>query len=159
MYLTHLILRSPVVKEVIQALRSQFSVKRLGAVGYCFGAKYVARFMGAVGRESNATIDVGVMNHPSWVEVSELKEMHGPVAINAAQTDSIFTVEKRHEAEKVLSAWGDEKKLAYQINLYAGVSHGYAARGDVSDRRTRYAKEATFLQAVQWYDTWLKEGK
>lgn len=43
-----------------------------------------------------------------------------------------------------------------EINLYAGVVHGFAVRGDLSDKRAKYAKEAAFLQAVQWFDFHLK---
>jgi hypothetical protein len=43
-----------------------------------------------------------------------------------------------------------------EINLYAGVAHGFAVRGELSDKRQKYAKEAAFLQAVQWFDYHLK---
>lgn len=46
--------------------------------------------------------------------------------------------------------------LPYEISLYAGVQHGFAVRGELSDKRQKYAKEAAFLQAVQWFDYHLK---
>lgn len=142
---------------MIRTLIAQHSVKRIGAVGYCFGAKYVGRFLGSVGREKNASVKVGVMNHPSYTEADELKAICGPLAINAAENDTIFPPEKRYETEGILKALSDgERKLAYQINLYSTVSHGFASRGNVKDKREKYAKEAAFLQAVQWFDTWLK---
>ena len=41
-------------------------------------------------------------------------------------------------------------------SLYAGVEHGFAVRGDLSDRKAAYAKEAAFIQALQWFDEHLK---
>ena len=40
----------------------------------------------------------------------------------------------------------------YQINLYGGVSHGFAVRCDLSKKVEKYAKEQAFLQAVSWFD-------
>ena len=48
-----------------------------------------------------------------------------------------------------------ETKQPYQINLYSGVAHGFAVRGKLDKLEAKYAKEAAFLQAVQWFDTWL----
>ena len=71
--------------------------------------------------------------------------------VAAAETDSIFPTEKRHESEEILK----ETKQPFQINLYSGVEHGFAVRGDVSQKVQKFAKEAAFYQAVSWFDTWL----
>lgn len=96
-------------------------------------------------------IDVGYSAHPSFVEDDELKAIKGPYAISAAETDSIFPTEKRHHSEVLLKEVGQP----YQINLYSGVEHGFAVRGDLSNKVAKYAKESAFLQAVQWYEQWL----
>lgn len=49
----------PIVEKSIKYLQEQ-GFKKIGAVGYCFGAKYVVRFM-AKGKG----IDVGYVAHPS----------------------------------------------------------------------------------------------
>lgn len=68
------------------------------------------------------------------------------------ETDSIFPPEKRHETEGILQSL----KIPYQINLYSGVSHGFAVRGDLSNRLGTYAKEQAFLQSVFWFDEHVK---
>jgi dienelactone hydrolase len=78
--------------------------------------------------------------------------MKGPLSIAAAETDSIFPSEKRHKTEDMLRELGQP----YQINLYSAVEHGFAVRGDPSDRKKQYAKEAAFIQALQWFDEHLK---
>ena len=120
------------------------SATKIGAVGYCFGAKYVVRHY-------KDGIDVGYLAHPSFVERDELAAITGPVSIAAAETDSIFPTEKRHESEEILK----NTKLPFQINLYSGVEHGFAVRGDVTNKAQKFAKEAAFYQAVSWFDTWL----
>lgn len=89
----------------------------------------------------------------------ELKAILGPLSIAAAETDSIFPEEKRHVSEKILKELSlGELQLGYQMNLYSSVEHGFATRADLSDRRKKFAKEQAFLQAVQWFDHYLKEA-
>jgi dienelactone hydrolase len=38
----------------------------------------------------------------------------------------------------------------WQINLFSGVSHGFAVRGDLSQKRNKFAKEQAFMQAAAW---------
>ena len=35
----------PVIANTIKALREEYGVKKIGAVGYCFGGRYVLRFL------------------------------------------------------------------------------------------------------------------
>jgi dienelactone hydrolase len=134
----------PIILAGIRALKETYCASKIGAVGYCFGAKYVIRHF-------HNGIDVGYVAHPSFVERDELAAITGPLSIAAAETDSIFPTEKRHESEAILK----DTKQPYQINLYSGVEHGFAIRGDVSIKVQRFAKEAAFLQAVTWFDNWL----
>ena len=68
----------PIFKETIKYLRGELGVKRLGGVGYCFGGKYVCRWLKPGG------LDAGYTAHPSFVEVDELKGVQGPLSIAAA---------------------------------------------------------------------------
>ena len=138
-------------------MRNDLGVKRIGAVGYCFGGKFLARFMGAIGADAGATINVGFTAHPSYVDVEELKAINGPLAIAAAETDHIYPAEKRHETEEILKELAQgPKKLGYQTTLYSSVAHGFAVKADLSDKRQKFAKEQAFVQAVQWFDYYLK---
>ena len=47
--------------------------------------------------------------------------------------------------------------VPYQISLYSGVEHGFAVKGDLSDQRAKFAKEMAFLQAVFWFDEYVKK--
>ena len=49
--------------------------------------------------------------------------------------------------------------IPYQMSLYSGVEHGFAVRADTSKPDNKFAKEAAFLQAVQWFDEFLKKDR
>lgn len=137
----------PIVSASIKHLQDAGFTK-IGSVGYCFGAKYVTRFMSGVGGKG---IDVGYVAHPSFVEEAELEAISGPLSIAAAETDAIFSQEKRHKSEQILVTG----KKTYQINLFSGVVHGFSVRCDLSKKQEKFAKEQAFLQAVAWFDNYL----
>lgn len=69
----------PIVEKTIAWLKKEHGVKSLGAVGYCFGGKYVARFLAA-----GKGLDVGYTAHPSFMEEDEVRNIKGPLSIAAA---------------------------------------------------------------------------
>ncbi|KAL2376458.1 hypothetical protein RJZ90_007500 [Blastomyces dermatitidis] len=136
----------PIAAATIKYVRETLSIKRVASVGYCFGAKYATRFM-----KEGGGIDVGYVAHPSFVAPEELRAIKGPYAISAAETDTIFPSNLRHESEEILSKVG----FPWQINLFSGVQHGFAVRGDLSNKEAKFAKEQAFIQAATWFDVHL----
>ncbi|PYI21375.1 dienelactone hydrolase family protein [Aspergillus japonicus CBS 114.51] len=135
----------PIVEAAVKYVKGDLGVKRLAAVGYCFGAKYVCRFM------KEGKVDVGFNAHPSFVTHEELGAITGPLSIAAAEIDTIFTTELRHESEGTLIKTGQP----WQINLFSGVSHGFAVRADLSNKHFKWAKEQAFCQAIAWFRQYL----
>lgn len=88
------------------------------------------------------------------MESEELAAITGPLSIAAAELDDIFTVEKRHESETILS----KSKQDFQINLFSGVHHGFAVKGDLSDKRQLFAKDQAFAQAIAWFTQHLNDS-
>jgi len=131
-----------IVENVLAQIKSEFKPKKIAAVGYCFGAKYVVQLLG------KSSIDSGYGAHPSFVTIEEIAAIKRPFSIAAAQTDSIFTTELRQKTEEKLNEIG----ATYQINLFAKVSHGFAIRCDVKDPWQKFAKEQAFKQAVEWFE-------
>lgn len=134
----------PIMEEALAYMKTELGFLHIGAVGYCFGAKYVLRHY-------RNGIEVGFIAHPSFVEEDELAAITGPLSIAAAETDSIFPAEKRHRSEEILK----ENGSLYQVNLFSGVVHGFAVRCDLSKKHERFAKEQAFMQAVAFFNTWL----
>ncbi|OAA63692.1 dienelactone hydrolase [Niveomyces insectorum RCEF 264] len=134
----------PIVEATIAAIKTQLGFKKIGAVGYCFGGKYAVRHY-------KTGIEVAFLAHPSFVEEDELTAITGPLSIAAAENDKIFSTEKRHLSETLLQKTGKP----YQINLFSGVAHGFAVRGNLENKIERFSKDQAFFQAVQWFDAWL----
>ncbi|KAF2710048.1 alpha/beta-hydrolase [Pleomassaria siparia CBS 279.74] len=135
-----------IVASTITYIRSELGVQRIGGVGYCFGGKYVPRFLA-----DGKGIDVGFIAHPSGLLATEIQSIAGPISIAAGELDTAFNVTGRRAAEDILTA----KNTTYQTTLYAGAPHGFAVRVDLNIPRQKYAKESSFVQAIRWFDAWL----
>lgn len=68
----------PIVDAMLGQMRSTLGCQRVGAVGYCFGGKYVCRYLKA------GKLNAGFMAHPTMVQVGELEGVEGPLSIAAA---------------------------------------------------------------------------
>lgn len=69
------------------------------------------------------------------------------------ETDQIFPAPKRRETEDIL----EKMSVPYQLNLFSDVEHGFAVRCDISKKPAKFAKEQAFLQAIAWFDEYLKQ--
>ncbi|PYI01414.1 dienelactone hydrolase family protein [Aspergillus sclerotiicarbonarius CBS 121057] len=136
----------PIVEAVLEEMHTTLGCQRIGGVGYCFGGKYVCRYLKA------GKLDAGFIAHPTMVEVDEVKGIEGPLSIAAAIIDPVFTTAKRHESEEILA----RLDIPFQINLFSDVEHGFAVRCDLSEPRQKFAKEKAFEQAVAWFDEYVK---
>jgi dienelactone hydrolase len=162
----------PIIEASIKYMRSELGVKNIGTAGYCFGGRFVARFL-ATGKGVKA----GFTAHPSLVSAAEWKGVAGPVSIAAAgewapfrdlicldstrndfltgyaETDSIFPSALRRESEDILQKTG----VPYQFALYGGTQHGFGVRVNLNDAKQKFAKESAFYQAIRWFDEWVKK--
>lgn len=102
-------------------------------------------------RHYKSGIDCGYIAHPYDLKEVELSAISGPISIAAAEIDDAFTAEKRYATEKLLRESGQP----FQINLFSGVEHGFATRGNPRVKAHRYARDQAFLQAVAWFDSFL----
>ncbi|KAI9932732.1 hypothetical protein ASPWEDRAFT_144852 [Aspergillus wentii DTO 134E9] len=135
----------PIVESTLKYVKEELGAKKVAGVGYCFGAKYVTRYL------KGGNFDVGYLAHPSFVTHEELGAITGPLSIAASEIDNIFTTQLRHESEATLIKAGQP----WQINLYGGVTHGFAVRTDLSNKSFKFAKEQAFAQAVNWFNQYL----
>ncbi|KAJ3034202.1 hypothetical protein HDV00_005372 [Rhizophlyctis rosea] len=135
----------PKIAGSIKYLREKLGFKKVALTGYCFGGKYVFRFL-AKGKGG----DVGFAAHPSLLEKGEIASIVGPASVAAAETDSLLTPDFRKDMEAILK----NTTVPYSVALYGGTSHGFGVRANVSDPEQKYAKEAAFFQAVQFFQAW-----
>jgi dienelactone hydrolase len=133
----------PFVDSFLEKLSKGEEFEFLGLVGYCFGAKYVIQQL-----TSNTKVTAGAVAHPSFVTIEEVAAIEKPILISAAEIDSIFTEDLRHLTESKLKEIG----VDYQIDLFGGVTHGFAVKGDISIPKVKYAKEKAFSDHVYWFN-------
>lgn len=66
----------PIIEKTIEYLRGDLGVQAIGAVGYCFGGRYVARFL-AEGKG----VDFGFAAHPSILSNAEIAQIVNPISL------------------------------------------------------------------------------
>ena len=115
----------------------------LGGIGYCFGAKFAVQNL-----STNGYLDAAAVAHPSFVSMEEVKAIKRPIIISAAETDQVFTPELRHQTEDELAKL---EGVRYQVDLFSGVTHGFAVRGDIKNPIVRYAKEKVLADQLAFF--------
>lgn len=136
---------APIVDDFLQKVKQELKPKFLAGIGYCFGAKYAVQNLSSTGY-----LDSAAIAHPSFVSIEEVKAIKKPIIISAAETDPIFTPELRHQSEDELAKLNG---VRYQVDLFSGVAHGYAVRGDIKDPLVRYAKEKTLKDQLCFFES------
>jgi dienelactone hydrolase len=121
---------------------------RYAAVGYCFGAPFVLEAISEGGIAS-----VAAFAHPTNLTEEQFRAIKKPLFLSCAEHDAMFPADKRHLAENVLSAAGKK----FHIQLFQGVSHGFAVRCDLENPYERFVKEQSYKGIVEWFNFWLAQ--
>lgn len=140
-------LTSNIVDGFLKKVRQELKPKFLFGLGHCFGGKYTIQNL-----SENGLLDAGAVAHPSFVDIEEVKQIKKPLLISAAETDPIFPIELRHQTEVELIKTG----ARYQIDLFSGVSHGFAVKGDITNPVVKYAKEKALTDQICWFHEFSK---
>jgi len=138
----------PAIDKVIAGLKEQ-GVKEFLAIGYCFGARY------AFDLAFENIVKVVVVNHPSLLQnpadlEKYLSQAKAPLLINSCETDPQFPPDFQAKADEILK---DKFAPGYKREYWAGCTHGFAVRGDISNPTIKASKEGAFKAAVEWFGT------
>jgi dienelactone hydrolase len=68
-----------ILDTTIKYMRGELGVKKIGAAGYCFGGKYVARFL-----VEGKGVDAGFSAHPTNLQMAEIEAVTLPFTLAAA---------------------------------------------------------------------------
>ncbi|KAJ7666992.1 Alpha/Beta hydrolase protein [Mycena polygramma] len=110
-----------VTPKWLEAVRQQYGTNsKYCAVGYCFGGPFVMNLAGT------DDIVAAAFAHPGFLTEDQFKNLKKPLFLSCAESDFTFPVEFRRRAEDILV----EVKAQYQIQVFSGVKHGFAVRGD-----------------------------
>ncbi|GIZ43736.1 hypothetical protein CKM354_000695300 [Cercospora kikuchii] len=146
-----------IITSTFQTTVSEYGIptSKIGAVGYCFGGKYVAKYLSSNSTRGNLTFAAGFTAHPSNTLPSEWEAIENPISIAFGELDASSTPENRTNIEGIFI----EGNKTFQTNLYADAEHGFAVRTNLTDPKKRFAQESAYLQAVRWFDQWVKEDE
>ena len=155
-----------IVTATIEAVNSQYGYEDIGAVGYCFGGKYVARFL-----TEDGGLSAGFAAHPSGLTADELEAIAHPMSLAYAGKSSFALQHTKckmdaeicedndnsnpPEARTLAEQTFNETGITWQATLYSGTGHGFAVRANTSDPQQLFAQESAYLQAVRWLDSWI----
>lgn len=166
----------PIIQLTLDAIAATTSITRLGIVGYCFGGKYVARWLG----RGVPSVAAGYTAHPSNVDAAEWAGVAAPISIANAgefcasllsfaylatnferanapslpppELDTTWPLASARAAEDILR----NASVAWHLATYSDVSHGFGIRPNESLPRQVVAQEQAFGQAVTWLDTFVR---
>jgi len=111
------------------------------AVGYCFGATWV------VNLANTGDLVAAAFAHPTFLEESHFETIKAPLLMSCAETDHSFPAESRRRAEDILV----QRSAPYYIQVFSGVSHGFASKGNLENPTVCWAKEESARGIVQWF--------
>ncbi|KAI0795812.1 alpha/beta-hydrolase [Abortiporus biennis] len=142
--------KTELVQKVIDGLKAE-GVKRFATTGYCYGARLGFDF--AFKGETHVT----VANHPSFLKSPEDLERYStttaPLLINSCEVDPQFPIEAQAKADEILG--GGKFAPGYERTYWAGCTHGFSVRGDLSDPKVKAGKEGAFKAAVEFIHKYL----
>ncbi|KAK0430812.1 Alpha/Beta hydrolase protein [Armillaria borealis] len=133
----------------LNAIREKYGEDaQYSAVGYCFGAPFVLDLAARV------DIVAGATAHPAFLTEDHFKNIKKPLLLSCAEIDRTFPLESRRRAEDILI----EIKASYCFQVFSGVKHGFALRGDPNVGDTRWAKEESARGIANWIHHFCSEA-
>ncbi|XP_020227960.1 endo-1,3;1,4-beta-D-glucanase [Cajanus cajan] len=133
-------------KPIIEALKSK-GVSAIAAVGFCWGAKVVVELA------KSKLIQTGVLLHPSFVSVDDIKSVDIPISILGAEIDQISPPELVKQFEQILAA---KSGVASFVKIFPKVSHGWTVRYNTEDAEAVKAAEEAHQELLDWLAKHLK---
>ncbi|KAI5666707.1 hypothetical protein M9H77_16560 [Catharanthus roseus] len=133
-------------KQVIAALRGK-GISSIGAAGFCWGAKVVVQLA------KSDDIQAGVLLHPSFVTVDDIKEVIKPISILGAENDHLTLPELVKQFEATLSS---KPEVDFFVKIFPGVSHGWTVRYQIEDENAVKSAEEAHQDMLNWFTKFIK---
>ena len=124
---------------------------------YCFGAPYVCNEL------AGSTVTAGAFAHPAFLKEHHFTSLKSkfcycssgtsmgvdridciePLFLSCSEIDHTFDTASRRKAIDLLQA----DKKTYHLQLFSGVEHGFALRGNMKEP---YERKSAQLKAATW---------
>ncbi|RUS16238.1 dienelactone hydrolase family-domain-containing protein [Endogone sp. FLAS-F59071] len=108
------------------------SVKKVGAQGYCWDAKYAV----ILGSRPDEITAIATARPSSQITVEEIKAIKVPSLWCCAEKDRSFINNMRIQYEELLA---NKVDLESTFKIYEGTKHGFVSRGDENNEKVQKA--------------------
>ncbi|KAL2556819.1 alpha/beta-hydrolase superfamily protein [Forsythia ovata] len=135
-------------KPVLVALRSK-GISAIGAAGFCYGAKVVVELAKC------GLIQAGVLLHPTFVTMDDIKEVMAPMAVLGAEVDKISPPELVKQFEEILSS---KPEVDGFVKIFPGVAHGWSVRYRMGDEMAVKCAEEAHQDMLNWFIKYVNHG-
>lgn len=130
------------VPRWLEAVKEKYgNDAKYSAVGYCFGAPYT------VNTAATGLLVAAAFAHPAFLDESHFEKIKAPLLMSCAEVDHTFPLDARRRAEDILV----QRKCQYHIQVFSGVEHGFASKGNLQDPNVCWAKEESARGIAQWF--------
>jgi dienelactone hydrolase len=122
---------------------------KYACVGYCFGAPYVCDELASTAADA---CSAGAFAHPAFLKERHFERLEKPLFLSCAEIDHTFDTESRNRAVDIMR----NREKRWNLQVFSGVEHGFALRGNMDDGYERWVKESSLKSIVEWFDFWLR---
>jgi len=95
----------------------------------------------------------GAFAHPAFLKEHHFRNLKRPLYLSCAEVDHTFDNNGRRQAIDIMQ----EGKKTYHLQLFSGVKHGFALRGNMDSPYERWVKEQSLKDIAAWFDFWLSQ--
>eukprot|EP01088_Endostelium_zonatum_P012154 TRINITY_DN26333_c0_g1_i1.p1 TRINITY_DN26333_c0_g1~~TRINITY_DN26333_c0_g1_i1.p1 ORF type:complete len:277 (-),score=53.86 TRINITY_DN26333_c0_g1_i1:37-867(-) len=144
---------NPIINRILALLRADPEVKKIGSIGFCWGGRHTVLLCDP---SSEQTVDCAVAAHPSGLSIpGEIKPIARPILFEVGSIDPMMSEE---DAKKVEEAFAEKKEtpVPYKIEIFPGMVHGFAIRGDLQNAEQREARKRALELGINWFQQYLQ---
>ena len=126
--------------------------KGLGVAGFCWGGKYTFLLCGPEGKDKDGKwlVDAGYTAHPALSLPVDADNVQIPLSVAAAEHDMGLGQQKTEQLKNILDKKTEKAEPTCEMEIYGGAHHGFAIRGDESEKAMELMDKAKD-QAVNWF--------
>jgi dienelactone hydrolase len=137
------------VRVVIEELKSK-GVTVFGATGFCYGARLVFDLA------FDNLIQVSAVSHPSFLKREDLdtylEKSKAPLLVNSCEFDPQFPKDFAEATDKKFEKF----EPGYKRTYWEGCTHGFATRGDLTNKVVAAGKEGAFKATAEWFMNYMQ---
>ncbi|KAG9313257.1 dienelactone hydrolase [Chiua virens] len=138
--------RAPAIEVIpkwLDAVKGLYGTESMKycAVGYCFGASFVMDLA------ADGFVVAGALAHPAFLDEIHFEKLTRPLLLSCPEDDHTFPHEARRRAEDIMV----RNKSTYHFQVFSGVKHGFAVRGNPDVPQERWSKEESARGIKEWF--------